>query len=509
MLTRRDWMKSAALFGLAAAGSATIPLAIGGDEQGTGNPETSSSESRQPSQEAIDIGSRRELFVDQYLIDRMDNTRLVLHHPRDEGPVIRFDNPWEFPFAGCPTLIKDGAKYRLYYRGMFGTGDGTNVECTCYAESDDGIHWTKPNLGLFEVKGTRENNCVWANDPPFSHDFSPFLDTRSGVDPAQRFKAVAGIKKSGGLWAFASADGIHWKKLYGKPIITDGAFDSHNVAFWSEHEGKYLCYFRTWKGYRWVSRSTSDDFEHWSPTVDMIFRHGDGLAPKEHIYTNGTHPYFRAPHIYIAMPFRFMPGRRAITEAQAKAINVHPNYAKDCSDGIFMTSRGGNVYHRTFLESFIRPGIGHENWVSRTNMPAYGIVPTGEHEMSIYVECNYAQPTVHLKRYTMRFDGFASVEGPYDGGEMISRPLTFLGSRLTVNFATSAAGGIRVEIQDAQGKPIPGYTLDDAQELVGNEIERTVAWKGGSDVIELAGKPIRMRFVLKDADLYSLQFSDA
>jgi hypothetical protein len=78
-----------------------------------------------------------------------------------------------------------------------------------------------------------------------------------------------------------------------------------------------------------------------------------------------------------------------------------------------------------------------------------------------------------------------------------------------VNFATSAAGGIRVEIQDAQGKPIPGYTLDDAQELVGNEIERTVAWKGGSDVSELAGKPIRMRFVLKDADLYSLQFSDA
>lgn len=505
MVNRRDWIKSMALFSLTAAGATTASLAIRGDEQRSRSPETANRSSGRSGREAIDIGSRRELFIDRYLIDRLDDARLVLHHPRDEGPVIRFDNPWEFPFAGCPTVIKDGSKYRLYYRGMSGPGDGTNVECTCYAESDDGIHWTKPNLELFEVKGTRKNNCVWANDPPFSHDFSPFLDTRPGADPDRRFKAVAGIKRSGGLWAFASADGIHWEKLHGKPMITDGAFDSHNVAFWSEHEGKYVCYFRTWKGCRWVSRSTSDDFEHWSPTVDMVFRHGEGLAPKEHIYTNGTHPYFRAPHIYIAMPFRFMPGRQVIPAAQAKAINVHPDYAKDCSDGILMTSRGGHVYDRTFLESFIRPGIGPENWVSRTNMPAYGIVPTGAHEMSIYVECNYAQPTVHLKRYTMRLDGFASVQAPYSGGRIISRPLTFSGSRLTVNFATSAAGGVRVEVQDSQGKPIPGYTLDDALELVGNEIERTVTWKAGSDLGKLAGKPVRLRFELKDADLYAVQ----
>jgi len=403
-----------------------------------------------------DIGSRRELFVDYYLIDGMKNVRLELNRPRNEGAVIRFDQPWEFPFAGCPTVIRDGDKYILIYRGMRGTGDGTNVESTCYAESKDGIHWTKPNLGLFEVLGSKDNNCILANDPPFSHNFTPFLDTREGVDHQQRFKAVAGTGGSGGMFAFASPDAIHWRKLLDKPVITKGAFDSQNLAFWSEAEQKYLAYFRTFKhGKRWVSRTTSDDFLNWDEPVSMTFRHVDGLAPDEHIYTNGTHPYFRAPHVYIALPFRFMPGRRALTMRQARAIHVHPNYANDCSDAILMTSRGGSVYDRTFLESFVRPDLGAENWVSRTNMPALNVVQTGDEEMSLYLECDYAQPTVHLKRFSLRLDGFASVRAGYDGGEMITKPLIFQGERLFINFATSAPGSVRVEIQDPDGRPSP------------------------------------------------------
>jgi len=201
-----------------------------------------------------------------------------------------------------------------------------------------------------------------------------------------------------------------------------------------------------------------------------------------------------------------MPGRRALSAEQAKAVGVHPEYAADCSDGVLMTSRGGNIYDRTFLESFLRPGIGWENWISRTNMPALGIVSTGEHEMSIYVVCNYAQPTVHLKRYAMRLDGFVSVKAPCHGGQLLTKPLIFAGKQLQVNFATSAAGGIRVELQDAAGEPIPGHELADCCELVGNEIARVVAWKKGDDVSGLAGKAIRIRFVLRDADLYALQF---
>lgn len=457
--------------------------------------------------EMIDIGSRRELFIDHYLIETMSGVRLELNRPRNEGVVIRFDQPWEFPFAGCPAVIRDQDKYILIYRGMHGTGDGSDVECTCYAESQDGVTWTKPDLGLFEVKGTKHNNVIWAHDPPFSHNFTPFLDARPGVEQDQRFKAVSGTGKSGGLWAFASPDAIHWRKLQDGPAITQGAFDSQNVAFWSEAEGSYVCYFRTWiKEKRWVSRVTSADFIHWSSPAHMTFRHGDAAAPDEHIYTNGTHPYFRAPHIYIALPFRFWPGRRALSRRDARRIGVHPSYANDCSDAVLMTSRGGAVYDRTFLESFIRPGLGAENWVSRTNMPALNVVQTGDEEMSLYLECNYAQPTVHLQRFSLRLDGFASVRAPYEGGELLTRPLRFAGECLMINFATSAGGGVRVEIQDASGTPLPGYSLAEAVEQVGNAIERPVAWQRGGDVSALSGRPVRLRFALKDADLYALRF---
>jgi hypothetical protein len=126
--------------------------------------------------------------------------------------------------------------------------------------------------------------------------------------------------------------------------------------------------------------------------------------------------------------------------------------------------------------------------------------------MSLYVQHRYAQPAHHLRRYVLRTDGFASVNAPYAGGELLTRPLTFEGNKLAVNFATSAAGDIRVEIQDAAGRVMPGYALDDSRELIGNEIERVVSWKGGEDVGKLAGTVVRLRFVMKDADLYSLRF---
>ncbi|HUG69771.1 MAG TPA: hypothetical protein VMM76_18610 [Pirellulaceae bacterium] len=92
------------------------------------------------------------------------------------------------------------------------------------------------------------------------------------------------------------------------------------------------------------------------------------------------------------------------------------------------------------------------------------------------------------------------------GGELITRPLRFDGSRLLLNFATSAAGSVRVELQDTQGRPIPGFALDDCPEHFGDTVERAVTWNSGSDVGRLAGQPIRVRFVLHDADLYSWQF---
>ena len=164
-------------------------------------------------------------------------------------------------------------------------------------------------------------------------------------------------------------------------------------------------------------------------------------APIEHLYTSQTHPYFRAPHLSIALAARFMPGRQVLSAEEAAAIGVNPGYFKDTSDAIFMTTRGGPAYDRTFLSSFIRPGIGANNWVSRTNYPALGVIPTGETEMSCYTNQDYAQPTSHLRRYSLRLDGFGSAHADYGGGELVTRPLVFAGNRLTLNFATSAAGG--------------------------------------------------------------------
>jgi len=453
------------------------------------------------------IGSQRELFVDNYLIQELKNVRLVLHRPVDRGAVMKLDRPWEGPFSGYFTVIKDGNLYRMYYRGRSATGvDGAIAEVTCYAESPDGIHWTKPNLGLVEVAGTKANNVILANVPPYNHNFSPMLDTRPGVSPKHRYKALAGIQQSG-LVAFGSADGIRWAKLQPEPVITGGVFDSQNVCFWSEAEQCYLAYFRVFKdGYRRIARTTSKDFLHWTPAVLMEYeRHGTPV-PIEHLYTNQTHPYFRAPQLYVATAARFMPGRQAITDEEAKAIQVHPSYYKDISDAVLLTSRGGDRYQRTFMEGFVSPGIGAENWVSRTNYPVLNIVPTGPDEMSLYVNQNYGQPTAHIRRYTLRLDGFASVEAPYDGGELVTRPLVFQGKRLLLNYATSAAGGIRVEIQDSQGQPIPGFRLDETKELIGNRIEQAVPWKAGEDLSRLAGQVVQLRFVLKDANLYALRF---
>ncbi|MCP3916418.1 MAG: hypothetical protein GY711_12745 [bacterium] len=458
-------------------------------------------------QAPIEIGSRLEPFVDTHLVGTLEGASLELGELVHRGPVLRFDQPWEGPFCGYATVIHDGPRYLLYYRGLPEAGaDGSALETTCLAVSSDGVRWERPHLELFEVQGTRANNVVLADAAPVTHNFSPFLDSRPGVPAARRFKALGGTQSSG-LIGYVSADGVRWTKLREEPVFRHGVFDSQNVSFWSAHEQRYLCYFRTWtgagySGFRTVSRTTSEDFATWTDPVEMGF----GNTPREHLYTNQTHPYFRAPHVYVAIAARFLPGRQVVSDADARRLGVNPRYYKDCSDAVLMTSRGGARYDRTFLDALLRPGIGLENWVSRSNYPALGIVQTSPTEMSLYVNQSYAQPSAALHRYSMRIDGLASVSAGVAGGELVTKPLRFEGQRLTINFATSAAGDVRVEVQDAGGAPLPGYALADAVPQIGNELERHVAWKQGSDVEELAGEVVRLRFVLRDADLYALRF---
>ena len=453
--------------------------------------------------EAVDIGNRLELFVDDYILDELNGAELKLHNPVTRNTALTFDAPWELSFCGYCTVMDAGDKYMLYYRGRPVAGkDGTNDEVTCVAFSDDGITFTKPNLGIYEVQGTKDNNVILANSAPFSHNFAPFLDKNPKADPAQKFKAVAGTSKTG-LMAYVSPDGVKWSRLREEPILTGGAYDSQNIVFWSETEECYVCYFRIFEdGLRSISRVTSKDFINWGEATPMTY----GDTPREHLYTNQTQPYARAPHIYVATPARFMPGRRVIPEGQGEKFGANSGYTGDCSDTVFMSTRGGSTYTRTFMEAFVRPGYGLSNWTSRTNYTCYGIMQTEPDKMSLYIQRNYAQPSQYLQRLEFRTDGFVSVNASYAGGEMTTKPLTFAGGSLVINFSTSAAGSVWIELQDENGAPIEGFTQADCDEMIGDQIERTVTWKGNADVSALVGKPVRLRFVMKDADVYSLQF---
>lgn len=500
--TRRDWMKSTAMLSLAFAGSTVAPWSTRAAEEDSGEADAAGN-AGSSNNSVVDIGSRRELFVDDLLIDQLQGTRLMLHAPQPRETVITFDQPWEGRYSGYETVLTDGELFRFYYRGMPVASHSLDAEVTCLMESRDGVHWTRPELGLFQVKGTKKNNVVLARHRG-CHNLAPFIDTNPNAPEDQRYKALGGTGAPG-LIAFASPDGIHWRELQKEPVITKGAFDSQNNAFWSESEQQYVCYFRVFRdGKRWIAYTSSKDFIHWTEPIDLEL---DG-KPRQHLYTNQIDPYPRAPHIYLGLPTRFLPGRRAVTEEEARRIGTPAkwNYANDCTDILLASARGGKDFSRTFLEAFIRPGFELRNWTSRANYAARGMLQTGERELSLYVKHHSGYPSIHVKRYTLRPDGFVSVSGPYAGGEMTTKPLTFSGNQLALNFSSSAAGSVRAELQTPDGTPIDGFTLGDCPEIIGDELAHTVTWKFGADVGKLADKPVRIRFVLKDADLYALQF---
>ena len=481
----------------------------------------------------INIGSRLELLLDDYLIESMPGLSFKLHTPRLAERVVDFDSPWEIRYADYVTVFKDGDLFRMYYsnyldavfsklppgerKGECWTGEN---QITCYRESRDGIQWTKPSLGLVEIQGSTDNNVILHGET--SHNFTPFRDPRPGIPPDEQYKAVGGEAR--GPYAYVSADAIHWRMLSDKPFFTlvHPAFDRHgvtfwgkgtkhavldsqNVAFWDNRTQRYLFYFRAWipndrtgtiKGTnaRTVFRSTSSDFLSWSDPEPIDL----GGAPMEHLYTNATIPYFRAPHIYLSFPMRFADAHPALVDNVA---------GTGVTDTIFMFSRDGLRFSRRYMEAFLRPGHDRLNWTKHSVLMAWGLLQLAPEEISFYVTQHHELPSAHLRRFVLRTDGFVSVLAPHAGGELTTRPLIFSGERLVLNVSTSAVGSVRVEIQNADGKPIDGYRLEESREFYGDEIATTAQWKDGSDVGKLAGKPVRLRIQMRDADLYSFRFS--
>jgi hypothetical protein len=178
-----------------------------------------------------------------------------------------------------------------------------------------------------------------------------------------------------------------------------------------------------------------------------------------------------------------------------------------------MSSRDGHVFRR-WDEAIIPPGRDRERWADRSNYVWWGLAETASDfagstpELSLYTSECYKQedrPT-RVRRYAYRLDGFVSLNAPFSGGEMVTHPLRFAGNCLTLNVATSAAGSVRVEIQAADGRPIAGFTSDDCETIYGDDIERVVRWRGSACLDRLCEQPVRLRLILKDADVYSFLF---
>ncbi|MBC8354014.1 MAG: hypothetical protein H8E66_18625 [Planctomycetes bacterium] len=440
--------------------------------------------------EPLQIGSRLELFVDDYLIDKLDgDATLQLHQPKPQEVVLVTDKPWEGNTSAYYTIFRDGDLYRAYYRGSHfdeKTKKAAHPEVVCYAESKDGVHWIKPELGLCEFNGSKQNNIVW--NKIGTHCFAAFKDKNPNCSADARYKAIARGRPTGkkGLYVFKSPDGLHWTPIEEEPVITNGYFDSQNLAFWDSHAKTYREYHRTFvDGVRAIMTGTSSDYVNW--TEPVLLNYGD--VPNQHLYTNAVQQYDRAPHILLGFPTRYLP-----KEGQ----RVEPT---------LMASHDG-VNFKRWLDPVIPEDAPEDRGGNRSNYMTWGLVqlPGNDKEYSVYAtEAYYTGPDSRVRRFTYRVDGFVSLRGTEQGGSLVTKPLVFDGNELMINFATKDAGSVRVELQSIEGKPLEGFALADCKPLRGDSIKQAVAWSDGK-LSGLAGKTIRVLFEVKAADVYSFQF---
>jgi hypothetical protein len=488
----------------------------------------------------LDIGSRRELFLDNLLVDRLEGgAQRVFHHPVPREVVITFDQPWEGNTCGYVTVFRDGERYRMYYRaqnvpGSAGGEKRGSHAFDCYAESPDGIHWTRPVLGQVEFQGSKDNNILLRPAAPagwYAEGINPFRDENPAAAPDALYKAVSPVFGPGNnpddwsdrekaLALLKSSDGLHWSPLQEKGVFRgEGFFDSQNVAFWDPNISGYRAYFRDVQRpafLRDIKTGTSPDFVTWSQGAFLA----QLRKPSAQFYVNGIRNYHRAPHIYIGLPEMYddrpwSPAMAQLPDTEKRRRNIAEwKRPGPLSEVQLMWSRDGGTFELS-PSTFMPPGPERPGIYTYCDAVAWHLVETASDlegaapELTLYRNEFCYLGDVRLRRYTLRLDGFASIHAPTAGGELITPPIIFKGKSLSMNFASSAFGSLRVEIQDAAGKPLPGFALDDSIELYGDTVARNAIWKDNPDLGALAGKPVRLRFVMKDADLYSIKFEEA
>ena len=489
----------------------------------------------------INIGTRRECFFDDFLLDNAKTTaKHLLHHPEIRNIVLVHDAPWEGDGCDFHNFFYDEeyGKYRLYYLAWHTNVVEPKIPAElkyiriCYAESDDGIDWVKPNLGICEFDGSYDNNVILDKKVCSAFDnFYVFKDSNPACPKEEKYKGIALYDKA--LWAFFSEDGIHFAP--GRMITDKGAFDSLNTMHWNESAGVYRGFMRGFHlpgdlegndpmderplelpdterndRIRDVRYIESKDFINWSRPKLIDFGDKEDIP----LYTNCVSQYPRASHMVVGFPTRYIE-RRAWTdsfeelcgkELRLERMKTAQRFGLAITDCVFMCSRDG-VHFTRYDEAFIRPGPEHAtNWVYGSCYPSIGFLftenptrPGMDKELSMYCfENHWSGAATEWRRYVLRQDGFVSLHAGAKEETVVTKPFVFDGSRLFANMETSARGYIYFEIKAEDGSEIKSC------EMFGDSVDKPIGFIG--DLSAFSGKEVVMTVRMLDADIYSIKF---
>ncbi|MDZ7724116.1 MAG: hypothetical protein U5R06_15240 [candidate division KSB1 bacterium] len=471
----------------------------------------------------IDVGNDKQLFIDDFLIDLNKHIDFVMNPPYQTGEIIiDTDLPHEKDGLILPysSVIKDkDGKIRIWYDLTIPALENVKKRTAGYAESNNGIDFKKPVLGKYEVKGSKKNNIVF---PPEANG-----GTAVWIDPMalaeHRYKTQSKVYPSKELHIYSSPDGIDWS-FYANVDPRDGPVDTQTIIFWDKNLGKYLLFTRERIYGRCVRRAEMNDLESslentgfaiWTDIKDQYtyFSERADRSKPEDLRNDAPMGYYGATifpyeNVYIGLAQAFWHWKgRGEHDLRPGMRDVRLLISRDSKEFKRMGNR----------KAFMGPGpsgrfdskcvwalpnpivMGDEIWIYYVgwNFDRIGrIDPDAPDGMSRSV----------LSRAIMRLDGFVSADAPYEGGEMITKPITFKGNKLEINANTGAGGSIRVEILDHDGYPIPGFSIEESNWIVGNSVRFPVSWTSDGNLESLNGKIVRLRFVMRDCKLYAFQF---
>ncbi len=498
----------------------------------------------------IEIGSRRECFFDDFLIDTEKTTaEKRLHKPVRCGTILDMNKPWEGEYTTMYSVIQVDGKYKMYYTSTL----DTNNKFICYAESDNGEDWVRPNLGIVEFEGSKDNNIIF--DIPMlieKFDFTNFdnlsvcYDDNPECPADEKYKLTALWIGHRALIALFSADGIHFTKS--RVLTTDGAFDSQNRTFWSKEHNKYFAYFRgehdpaeevelcdksytdkvantlydplkfllrepgagTHTFMRDIRMIESVDYINWTPQQKINTSGND-----YQLYFNTVFPYPRAPHYLIGFPMRYVE-RKAWTkcydelcgrEKRLERMETMARLGLAISDGLFMSSRDGLNFEK-FDEALLPPPAENPEafvYGDGTAAPALIEVPSnvegGEKEYMLILREAFraAAGPNKLVKYTIRLDGFVSRHAGGKVETLKTKEFVYSGENLFANIATSARGFAYFTIKC-------GKEEITSVEMFGNATNKRIRFEDDEAVKRFAGKPATMEIKMFDCDIYSFKF---